>query len=99
MQVHSVAVPCVTLFVCQSPQGAGRGWGCPEGGGVSACTVPSVMLDLSLARCMNLHGAARLQNMMGGRDSLALLLLKDESKGVVADGLLALTSHFTGCIL
>lgn len=40
------------------------------GGGVSACTIPSVMPDLTLAKCRNLHGAAQLQNMMGGRDSL-----------------------------
>lgn len=71
-EIHNVAVPCAPS--CREAgrelEEAGLYWG----GGVSACTIPSVMLDLSLAKCRNLHGAARLQSMMGGRDSLVSLL-------------------------
>lgn len=74
LQVHSLAVPCVTLLACRAP-GSWKRLGCAEGGGVSACTIPSVMLDFFLARCASLHSASRLQNVMGGRDSLAVLLL------------------------
>lgn len=69
-----VAVHCATLFMRQSSrelEEAELYWK----GGISACTVPPVTLDLSLARCTDLHGAAQLQKTMGGKVSLAVLLL------------------------
>lgn len=86
--------PCL----CARAQERQKRWGHAEGGGASACTIPSITpLDISLARCTNLHGAAWLQGWMGTRHSLAVLLFqstKELSQGVLSEGLHFLTIRF-----
>lgn len=53
----SVSSPQRGCSLCNLVQGSWKGLDSTGEGGVSACTIPSVMPDLSLAKCRNLHGA------------------------------------------
>lgn len=70
-QVHSVAVPGVTLFRCQSPgvlEQSGLCW-------VRRCFCLHNSFCNARPLSCRIHRSAWLQNMLGGGDSVAVLLL------------------------